>query len=158
MKQYKSKVALVCSRLYAERARYVMVGATAMQLWGTSRATNDIDILIEPTAKNAKRVLRALGSVGFGLANELVAEDVASRPVTIVGDTPNVDILTSAWNLKWAQAQAHATTFKVEGVPIPAASIEDLIESIRTGRPQDTADILVLEAMRKMGAGSDSRR
>jgi hypothetical protein len=153
VKQYKSKVALVCSRLHAERARYVMVGATAMQLWGTSRATNDIDILIEPTVKNAKCVLRALGSVGFGLANELLAEDVASRPVTIVGDTPNVDILTSAWNLKWAQAQAHATTFKVEGVPVPAASIEDLIESKRTGRPQDAADILVLEEIRRMRGG-----
>ena len=153
MKQYKSKVALVCSRLHAERARYVMVGATAMQLWGTSRATNDIDILIEPTVKNAKCVLRALGSVGFGLANELLAEDVASRPVTIVGDTPNVGILTSAWNLKWVQAQAHATTFKVERLPIPTASIEDLITSKRTGHPQDTADILVLEAMQRINAG-----
>ena len=155
MKQYKSKVALVCSRLRAERVRYVMVGATAMQLWGTTRATNDIDILIEPTPKNAKRVLRALGTAGFGLANELLAEDVASRPVTIVGDTPNVDILTSAWNLKWTQAQAHARTFTVEGVPIPTASIDDLIASKRTGRPQDTADILVLEAMQKLGAGQD---
>ncbi|MCX5754942.1 MAG: hypothetical protein NTX19_02305 [Gemmatimonadetes bacterium] len=153
MKQYKSRVALVCSRLHAERARYVMVGVTAMQLWGTSRATNDIDILIEPTVKNAKCVLRALGSVGFGLANELLAEDVASRPVTVVGDAPNVDILTSARNLKWTQAQAHATTFTVEGVRVPAASIEDLIESKRTGRPQDAADILVLEAMLRIQGG-----
>jgi len=150
VKKYKSRVALVCSRLNAERARFVLVGATAMQLWGTSRATNDIDILIEPTAKNAKRVLRALGSIGFGLANELLAEDVASRPVTIVGDTPNAGILTSAWNVKWEQAEPRATTFTVEGVPVRAAAIEDLIESKRTGRPQDAADILVLEAIRKL--------
>ena len=154
MKQYKSKVALVCSRLNAERARFVLVGATAMQLWGTSRATNDIDILIEPTEKNAKRVLRALGSLGFGLANDLLAADVASRAVTIVGDTPNVDILTSAWNLKWEQAQKRATTFEVEGVPVPAASIEDLIESKGTGRPQDSIDIEVLEEIRRLRGGT----
>jgi hypothetical protein len=145
MKKYKSRVALVCSRLNAERARYVLVGATAMQFWGTSRATQDIDILIEPTARNAKRVLRALATLGFGLAEKLAPGDVAARAVTIVGDTPNVDILTRAWNVKWAVAGPRSTTFTVEGVPVPTASIEDLIESKRTGRLQDAADIEVLE-------------
>jgi predicted nucleotidyltransferase len=145
MKKYRSRVALVCSRLNAERARYVLVGATAMQFWGTSRATQDIDILIEPTARNAKRVLRALANLGFGLAADLIAEDVAARAVTIVGDTPNVDILTRAWNVKWKEAGPRSTTFEVEGVPVPTASIEDLIESKRTGRLQDAADIEVLE-------------
>ena len=149
VKQYKSRVAMVCARLNAERARYVLVGATAMQFWGTTRATQDIDILIEPTERNAKRVLRALGSLGFGLANELLAADVASRPVTVVGDTPNVDILTSAWNVTWEQSVPRATTFTVEGVPVPTASIEDLIESKRTGRLQDAADIEVLEEIQR---------
>ena len=145
MRKYKSRLALVCSRLNAERARYLLVGATAMQFWGTSRATQDIDILIEPTARNAKRVLRALANLGFGLAADLVAEDVAARAVTIVGDTPNVDILTRAWNVKWEEAAPRSTTFKVEGVSVPTASIADLIASKRTGRLQDAADIEVLE-------------
>lgn len=153
MKQYTSRVALVCSRLNAERARYVLVGATAMQFWGTSRATRDIDILIEPTTLNAKRVLRALASLGFGLAGEHLAADVASRAVTVIGDTPNVDILTRAWNVRWAEARPRATTFEVEGVAVPTASIEDLIESKRTGRLQDAADIEVLEEIqRRRGA------
>ncbi|HEX9563637.1 MAG TPA: hypothetical protein VF981_06690 [Gemmatimonadaceae bacterium] len=42
-------------------------------------------------------------------------------------------------------------TFEVEGVKVPTASIEDLIESKRTGRLQDAADIDVLEAMRQLG-------
>jgi predicted nucleotidyltransferase len=145
MKKYKSRVALVCSHLNAERARYLLVGATAMQFWGTSRATQDIDILIEPTARNAKRVLRALATLGFGQAAKLAPEDVAARAVTIVGDTPNVDILTRAWNVKWEEAGPRSTTFEVEGVTVPTASIEDLIESKRTGRLQDAADIEVLE-------------
>ena len=149
MREYTSRVALVCSRLNAERARYVLVGATAMQFWGTSRATQDIDILIEPTTLNAKRVLRALASLGFGLAGDHLAADVASRAVTIIGDTPNVDILTRAWNVKWEQARPRATTFDVEGVAVPTASIEDLIESKRTGRLQDAADIEVLEEIRR---------
>lgn len=148
MKDYETRVARVCSRLNAQRARYLVVGATAMQLWGTTRATRDIDILIEPTAANARRVLRALASLGFGLASEHLAEDVASRAVTMIGDTPNVDILTRAGNLRWKDARRGATTFDVEGVSVPTASIDDLIESKRTGRLQDAADIEVLEEIR----------
>ncbi len=150
MKEYETRLARVCSRLNAERARYLVVGATAMQLWGTTRATRDIDILIEPTVANARRVLRALASLGYGLAAEHMAEDVASRAVTMIGDTPNVDILTRAWNLKWEVARRSATTFDVEGVAVPAASIDDLIESKRTGQLQDAADIEVLEEIRRL--------
>jgi predicted nucleotidyltransferase len=150
VREYDTRVARVCSRLNAESARYVVVGATAMQLWGTTRATRDIDILIEPTEENAARVLRALATLGFGLASEHLAREVARRPVTMIGDTPNVDILTQAWNLRWADAVSRATTFEVEGVPVPTASIDDLIESKRTGRLQDAADIEVLEEIRRL--------
>ncbi len=150
MKDYETRLARVCSRLNSERAKYVVVGATAMQLWGTTRATQDVDILIEPTQANARRVLRALASLGFGLAGEHLAADVATRAVTMIGDTPNVDIITRAWNLTWATARRNMSTFDVEGVSVPAASIEDLIESKRTGRLQDAADIEVLEEIRRL--------
>ena len=152
MSEYASRLATVCHRLNVEEAHYVVVGAMAMQLWGTSRATRDVDILIEPTVENAQRVLRALSTLGFGLASEHLAEEVAQRPVTMIGDMPNVDILTRAWNVRWADAAPRATVFHVEGVPIPAASLDDLIESKRTGRLQDAADIEVLEMIRQLGA------
>jgi hypothetical protein len=152
LKPYETRVARVCSRLNAERARYLVVGATAMQLWGTTRATQDIDVLIEPTVANARRVLRALArlGLGLGLAGEHLAEEVARRAVTMIGDMPNVDILTRAWNVTWSDARRRVVTFEVEGVPIPTVSIEDLIESKRTGRLQDAADIEVLEAIRRL--------
>jgi predicted nucleotidyltransferase len=112
-KHYATRLAEVCSHLNAEHARYVLVGAAALQLWGTTRATRDVDILIDPTVPNAKRVLRALA-------------------------------------LRYAEAEPAATLFEVEGVKIPTASIEHLIESKRTGRLQDAADIEVLEEIRRM--------
>lgn len=145
-----TRLAQVCAALNSEKAHYVLVGAAALQLWGTTRATRDIDILIEPTTANARRVLRALSSVGLGLARELVAEDVAADAVTMIGDIPNVDILTRAWNVLYHQARPRAELFELEGVRIPTASIDDLIESKRTGRLQDAADIEVLEAIRRL--------
>ncbi len=119
-----------------------------MQLWGTTRATRDIDILIEPTEENATRVLDALSHLGFGIAAEHTAADVANRAVTMIGDIPNVDILTRAWNLRWSDANEHAIPFDVEDVRIPTASIDDLIVSKQTGRLQDAADIEVLEQIK----------
>ncbi len=118
-----------------------------MQLWGTSRATRDVDILIEPTLDNAIRVLAALAELPFGVARELSPQDVLNRAVTMIGDTPNVDVLTRAWNVEWDQATLDIFVFDVEGVPIPTISLALLIESKRTGRAQDIADIAVLEAI-----------
>jgi hypothetical protein len=74
---YRTVLAEVCATVCAKSARYVLVGAMAMQLWGTTRATRDIDILIEPTIENARRVLSALSRIGFGLADEWLADEVA---------------------------------------------------------------------------------
>ena len=148
--RFKSKVALVCSVLNEAEAKYVVVGARALQLWGTSRYTHDTDILIEPTLENAERVLYALSRLGFGIAADISAEEVVAKPFTIVGDTPRVDILTRAWNLKWETAAPRAVIIPIEGVGIPTASIEDLIESKQTGRHKDLADIEVLEAIRRL--------
>lgn len=145
MSDHATPIAQVCSRLNAEEARYFVVGASAMQLWGTTRATRDIDILIDPTEENATRVLSALSQLGFGMASEHLPKDVISRSVTMIGDIPNVDILTRAWNVRWSEAQLHATAFEVEGVRIPTVSIENLIASKQTGRLQDAADVEVLE-------------
>jgi hypothetical protein len=143
-------VARVCLLLNTEEARYAVVGATAMQLWGTSRATRDIDILIDPTIANAERVLRALAALPFGIASEIDPTDLIARPVTMIGDTPNVDVLTRAWNLRWAEAEQDIAVFEIEGVPVPTVSLANLIASKRTGRPQDVADIQVLEALQHL--------
>jgi hypothetical protein len=144
------RVSRVCALLNASDARYVIVGATAMQLWGSSRATRDVDVLIEPTEDNAARVLDALGALPFGVAHALRPSDLLARAVTMTGDTPNIAVLTRAWNVQWSDASENFVVFDVEGIPVPVLSLELLIESKQTGRPQDLADVAVLEAIRRL--------
>lgn len=153
MSEYRTHLAEVCARLNEEGVRYVLFGATAMQLWGTTRATRDIDILIDATEENARRVLAALARTGAGLAGQELASAVASKPVTIIGDSPRVDLLTVAWCVHYPAAASQAVTFEIEGVSIPTASIEDLIASKQTGRLQDAADTEVLEEIRRRREG-----
>jgi predicted nucleotidyltransferase len=150
VKKYRTQLADVCAALNERRAKYVLFGATAMQLWGTTRATRDIDVLIEPTVANAKRVLSALSGLGLGLAREWLAEEVAAKPVTVIGDVPRVDLFTIAWSVRYPEAAQEAVTFELEGVAIPTASLDHLITSKRTGRLQDAADIEVLEELRRL--------
>ena len=150
MNKHQTHLADVCNRLNDHGAKYVLVGASAMQLWGTTRATRDIDILIEKSVENAERVLAALSEVGFGFARDWLAEEVARKPVTIIGDSPRVDILTVAWSVHYAEASHDATVFTLEGVKIPTASIDHLIASKRTERLQDAADIEVLEEIKRL--------
>ena len=141
----RSKVAQVCAALNDQDARYVLVGAQAMIVWGGGRNTRDIDLLIEATPKNAQRVLDGLEAMGFILVRDLDAADVARRPVTMIGDLYRVDLMTIAWAIRYPEASREAHTFTVDSVAVPTASIRHLIASKRTGRPQDAADIEVLE-------------
>lgn len=147
---FRTELAEVCWRLNEAGAHYLLAGARALQLWGSARATRDIDILIEPTEANAGRVLDALATTGYGFAREWAAAEVARKFVTIIGDDPRVDILTLAWSVRYRDAVRRAERFEVEGVSIPTLSLDDLIESKRTGRPQDVADLVVLEEIRRL--------
>lgn len=153
MSPERTELAEVCALLNEAEARYVVVGARAMQLWGTTRATRDIDILIEPTPDNARRVLDALSRVGLGLAGEWLADEIVSRPVTVIGDSPRIDVFTVAWSVSYEDAASDSEVFEIEGVRIPTASLDHLIASKRTGRLQDAADIEILEAIRRLRGG-----
>lgn len=54
------------SRLLGEnRVRFVIVGAHAVAAHGRPRLTADLDVLVEPTLENARRVVLALERFGF---------------------------------------------------------------------------------------------
>jgi len=141
--------------------RYVLIGGAAVILHGVLRVTKDVDVLIEPTVDNATRALRALRGLGFGFARELDPKLVATRPFTIVGDSPRVDLLTVACGVAYDEAIRTCVPIRIEGVPVPLADVETLIRTKRSKRHQDLADIENLERLRELGRdarGADKDR
>jgi len=145
-------ITTVCAALSRGNAKYLVIGGVACILHGYARATDDIDILIERTEANAARVLQSLARVGYGFAGVWSPAELLKKPVTIIGDDPRVDIFTVAWKVKYELAAPNSSTVQVNGVRIPLISIDDLIETKRTGRLQDAADIEVLEEIRRRGS------
>ncbi len=142
--------AQVCAALNRSGAKYLVIGGVACILHGYARTTEDVDILIERTEANAGRVLKALARVGYGFAAEWAAAEILKRPITVIGDDPAVDVFTVAWKVKYEQAAPRAGVVDVEGVRIPLIALDDLIETKRTGRLQDAADIEVLEEIKRL--------
>ena len=48
----------------AADVRFPIVGAYALAIHGRPRATGDLDVWIEPSAENARRVMSALAAFG----------------------------------------------------------------------------------------------
>lgn len=144
----RGKLATVCGALNDAGAKYLLAGAQAGILWGHVRATRDIDLLIEPTEENARLVLEALDSIGFVLTRDLDPGQVATSPVTVIGDLWHVNLFNLAWSVRYEDAISEARIFEVDGIQIPIISLRHLIASKRTGRLQDAADIEVLEQLR----------
>jgi hypothetical protein len=142
--------ARVCAELNGCGANYLVIGGIACALHGYIRATTDVDILIERTLPNAERVLDALSRLGFGFAGEWLPKEILARPITVIGDDPQIDIFTIAWRIRYEDAVKRSSVVDVEGVPIPLIGIDDLIETKRTGRPLDAADLEALEEIKRL--------
>jgi hypothetical protein len=54
-----------------EQVEYALIGGYAIAAHGYNRFSEDIDILVEPSAKNAARWIRALQKLPDGASGEL---------------------------------------------------------------------------------------
>ncbi|HEX5385279.1 MAG TPA: DUF6036 family nucleotidyltransferase [Gemmatimonadales bacterium] len=151
----EGRLVAVCRLLNEARVRYVVIGSFALALHGLVRATKDVDVLLEPTLRNARRALDALSALPLGAAAELDPARVVARPVTIVGDDPRVDLLTLAWSVRYADAAPRMQRVTIGGVDIPFADLDTLIRSKRTNRLRDQADAEELERLKQLRGEPD---
>ena len=143
-----NRVLRVCRLLDARRARYLGAGGGAANLHGSVRATRDVDILIPRDLVNGERVLAALRQLPWGIAREIDAADLVTKPFTIVGDDPRVDVLTLAAKVTFEAAWPRRRSRIISGVRVPHLSLADLIRSKETGRASDIADLEVLRGLK----------
>lgn len=136
--------------LSEERVEYLLVGAYALAVHGFPRATRDIDVFVGATADNAVRLMKALARFGAPLEGISAADFAAEGVVFQIGNSPRrIDIITRIDGVGFQQAYANRQTVSIEGIEVPAISVEDLIANKRaSGRPQDVADVLKLESLR----------
>jgi len=132
----------------AHGVRYLVIGAHAVAFHARPRATKDLDIWIDPTPANARKVLAALRHFFGGADLGYTVEDITDPDCIIqLGVAPvRIDLLSAIPGCPDFQA---AWKRRADGrfgdVPTRYIGLEDLISNKEaTVRPQDRADAGVL--------------
>lgn len=136
--------------LYGEGVRYIMVGGFATNLHGFARVTNDIDLWLEDTIENRKRLRAAF------VKNEMGDFEPLERIEFIPGWTFfhlnngfRLDIMTAIKGLEdisFDECFNMSAVVDIEGIPVRFLHYNHLIESKKAAnRPKDQIDVIELE-------------
>lgn len=139
-------------RLFAEyEVRYLIVGGYEAMHYSQPRFTKDLDLWLEPTEENVRRVVRVFQESGMPLIDVTPADFASEGLQYMVGRSPVLfDFLTSLPGLVFADSWETKSTEEDEGFPIYYLGCEALIVAkTLAGRPQDLHDMSEIERARK---------
>jgi hypothetical protein len=132
---------------------YALVGGYALGAHGFNRFTEDIDILVNPSAENSRRWIVALSRLPDAAAADLASEpDVFaadSRYAIRINDEFTVDVMPSIAGLSWDDMKAHVTTMDIDGVMVRLLDLPGLLKTKQGTRPKDQMDAAVISAALK---------
>jgi len=137
--------------LNKNRVKYCIVGAYAVAFHAMPRYTKDIDILIEPTKVNARRILKALDEFGFGSLKLSERDFTEKESIIQLGYEPvRVDIITSIEKLDFEKIWKQRKKGQYGKIKVNFIDLENLIESKKiSGRNRDKADLEILAVKKK---------
>lgn len=131
--------------LNSRAAEYLLIGGYAVNFYGYSRSTGDLDIWIGSAPENNEAVCLALHEFGFLTATP----EMLSTPNQILrmGVPPlRLEILTSISGVDFRECYDRRVDVDVDGLTIPVIRLEDLrINKRAAGRAKDLADLEELQ-------------
>ena len=136
------------AELLRSGARFLIVGAHAVAVHGVPRATVDLDVWIDASPDNARKLWTALAAFGAPLESLALRESDFIQPDTVIqlGVPPyRIDVLTSLSGVGFGEAWPDRIEADFAGVLAPFIGREALIRNKRaSGRHKDLADIEAL--------------
>ena len=138
----------ICRSLNKEGVRYLLIGGFAVILHGLVRTTKDIDLLIDPSEENIRRLKKALGTLPDNAVALIADDDVRKYRVVRVADEVVVDLMAEACGISYEEALAAGVEHReLSDVTIPIAKKEVLIRMKDTIRDSDKSDVGFLRGL-----------
>ena len=127
----------------AHKVSCIVVGAHALAFHGAPRFTGDMDILVRPDARNARRILAAIHEFGFASLGLTVEDFTKPGRVVQLGVAPvRIDIVTSLTGVSWKEAAAGRETGSYGGLKVYYLGKKQFAKNKRAlGRSKDLADL-----------------
>lgn len=137
--------------LNKHKAKYCIVGSYAVAFYAKPRYTKDIDILIEATPRNGKKLKKALDEFGFKELELSELDFIQKGNIIQLGYEPvRIDILISLQGFDFKDIWEN----RVEGAygreKVYFMGLDDLIKSkLLSQRVEDKIDVEVLRQAKK---------
>lgn len=133
---------------------FIVVGGIAVSVQGYVRLTEDVDLLIDNSASNVKRLLARLAAYGEGFARELSPEDFDDEEgaIRIVEETEQcqIDIFTRISGRRYSDVLKDTDRFEAGGHQIAVASKASLIGwKSKSVREKDQFDAMALRRLQE---------
>jgi predicted nucleotidyltransferase len=129
--------------LNSHNVRYLLVGGYAVGYHGYPRATGDMDIWIEISDPNSKKVSSAFRD--FGIPAEAISESLflEENKVMRMGVPPvRLQVITSASGVDFNECYSNREVIEIDGIPINFISLQDLKKNKHAaGRYKDMEDL-----------------
>jgi predicted nucleotidyltransferase len=151
---YDDDVIRIWRALSENSVRYIMVGGFATYFHGFERNTQDIDIWLEDTLENRKKLRLVLEVLDFGDFPMIETMQFVAEWSSIKHGDIELDIMTNMKgleNLTFDDCFARASVAEIDGIEIPFLHINDLIANKKTvNRPKDQIDVIELEKIKSL--------
>lgn len=137
--------------LEKHKVRYALIGGYAVGIYAVPRYTRDLDILFEPTIKNAKALLLALDEFGAPVSNLTIEELAKPGLLYVFGIEPlRVDLMNRIKGISVNALIKRSKKFKIKKTIATIVALPDLIKLKKiAGRKQDLADLEKLQQVIK---------
>ncbi len=131
---------------------YILVDGLAVDICGFSRVTMDVDIIVEKSEENIKKLLTCLESFGKGSARELNPEDFTLEEGCIrIVEEFLLDVFTLIKGNTYQDLLPYSDIFITEkGIKIRYLNAEGLIKLKENSlRPKDKLDVQELKKLQE---------
>ncbi|MHB1653267.1 MAG: nucleotidyl transferase AbiEii/AbiGii toxin family protein [Desulfitobacteriaceae bacterium] len=132
----------VCQALNDHGVKYLLIGGFAVNYYGFDRATSDIDFLVDAERENIQRIKDALSILEDNAISAVEITDVAEYNVVRVVDEITIDLIHKIGDIDFSNASTIEAV--VEGVSIPIANLDTLIQTKKGMREKDKIDLAFL--------------
>jgi predicted nucleotidyltransferase len=124
-------------------AEYLIVGGYAVGVHGHPRFTGDLDIWLNPTPDNAKRILATVNEFGFSSFKLAESDFTKEGNIVQLGYPPlRIDLLTSIDGVTFKECYKNKKVVEMEGTFVNFIGYWDLIKNKKeSARPKDIDDI-----------------
>ena len=148
-----------------KKVKYVVVGGIALNLLGGNRSSFDMDILVEMSDENLRKVVSILKKEGYRVKQPIDPMDIAIKNIRMgwirgknmkafnfykEKDMKEVDIIIDS-PVRFEDAKKDYVRVKIGSLTVPVISIKRLIKMKKvSGRSVDRLDIETLNAIQKL--------